>query len=191
MRAPTRERWLRIFRRQIELGKIEVDPEERPALIALLTKAIDGTMGIPAEAMAALPKVWGVFDRNVKATLGTYEPLWRMFRPDVPGDRKKAIAVAFSLAQQATLKELGPVLSGADGARKTKTKRRAKADAKWRNEAERLAIEIVKEGTLPLSDLALAGQIMKRWPEHNDACPSDRTLTRMIAEMRGKKSLDT
>ncbi len=115
---------MRIFRRQIELGKIEVDPVKRPALAAFLTKAINGALEIPAEAMADLSRVWEVFDRNVEATLRANEPLLRMFRPDVPGDRKKAVAAAFSLAEQATLNELGPVFSGAKGAREFWTRKR-------------------------------------------------------------------
>jgi hypothetical protein len=46
MKAPPRERWLRIFRRQIELGKIEIDPEKRPRLIAFLTSAMEGRLWI-------------------------------------------------------------------------------------------------------------------------------------------------
>jgi hypothetical protein len=187
MKAPPRERWLRIFRRQIELGKIEVDPEERPALIAFLTKTIDGRLKIPAEAMATLPKVWEAFGRNFESALEMSEHLGGMFRRDTPGDLKKLLAMTFLRAAEETGKEMRCHFSSAGGGEKSGPTRKDKANTEWRNGADRLAKKIgARKRAQPLSVAELARRIIKQWPDDNKGSefPRDhKTLERMIAKM--------
>jgi hypothetical protein len=82
---------------------------------------------------------------------------------------------------------------GAEGGNQTGPANKAKADARWRNEARRIAKEIVAEGKRKWSRLALVSEIKSRWIGDAKSLPGDKQITRLINEMlkKGEISLDT
>jgi hypothetical protein len=83
-------------------------------------------------------------------------------------------------------------IGGAKGGRKGAATKKAKADARWRKQAEQIVKEIWVEGGRKRSKLALVSEIKGRWAGDANTLPSDKTIERMIDEvLRRKISLDT
>lgn len=182
------------FLHEIEERVAAVKARGDEAALARLRRRVEPILPKLAKVAKALDTFGPIFGAEVDRTLMIMPHAIRTADVD-----KMADALFFHGLRHAVQAASGDVASrassGIGGERSALTKR-ATADTKWRGDAARIAKLIMEERARnrrqSLSDLNLAHEIRNRWAEEkDDECPvSERTLTRMIADMRNNKSLD-
>jgi hypothetical protein len=128
-------------------------------------------------------------DKRPELAARGYELFWSLMAGSFLIGAAATMSPSAQRKVERTLKALS-IARGSDGGKKGAITKKAKAEARpWRKAARRILEGIIAKGGRKWSKLALVSEIKSRWTDDMGVLPGDRTISRLIDEMRreGKK----